>query len=164
MGGEEAEGSSWQGARRGGQRVWQGRAFLPTLSRSPARSFGCFPCLHSKRRLAKKICTSSAAGGRSGPSLSWHSAAAHGCARRAEVLSKSSYGMQAWKAAAGERERGPSEAGSPHLGLVATPRPNQATPTPLPPSSCIFHLLSLSGIPNPTNQPSSSFTLLLNEK
>ena len=54
------------------ERVWQ-RPFSP-LARTPAGSFGCFPCLHSKRRLAKKICTSYAAGGavRAGPSLLAH--------------------------------------------------------------------------------------------
>ena len=48
-------------------------AFLPV--RPFARSFGCFPCLHSKRRLAKKIRTSVAAGGAHPPGpdrLFWH--------------------------------------------------------------------------------------------
>ena len=95
--------------------VWPGRGGAGELRPPPlflplSRSLGCFPCLHSIRRLAKKFCTRHAAGGafRAGPSLLAHSQArkegAPCCDRRADLFCKSSFAMQAWKAA--ERANG----------------------------------------------------------
>ena len=130
-------------------------AFLPV--RPPARSFGCFPCLHSKRRLAKKIRTSDAAGGRlpSRTGLFWHTVGGRQpmlravCRTSLQVLLCYA-GMESSRAREGSRDQGlPAPSASlpwPHLAL------SQATPSPsfLPSfASYIFHLLLLSRIPTP---------------
>ena len=73
FGEEGGEGGEQLAPDGGGEMgVSLAEAFLP---RPPVRSLGCFPCLHSKRRLAKKIRTSVAAGGAHPPGpdrLFWH--------------------------------------------------------------------------------------------
>ena len=131
-------------------------AFLP--ARPPVRSFGCFPCLHSKRRLAKKICTSVAAGGAlPGRTVPFGTLPGNGrvprCLPRAELLCKSSYAMQAWKAVERERKK---EAEARRLPRPRSPghTSHRARPLLLIPSSAsyIFHLLSLSRFPS-TSHP-----------
>ena len=124
--------------------VWPGRGGAGELRPPPlflplSRSLGCFPCLHSIRRLAKKFCTRHAAGGafRAGPSLLAHSQArkegAPCCDRRADLFCKSSFAMQAWKAA--ERANGRArERGEKGLCQTRSHFPHRRVPAAPPPS------------------------------
>ena len=156
----------WGGGRRGRgaagtrRRRGNGSEFGRGLSpRPPVRSLGCFPCLHSKRRLAKKIRTSVAAGGAHPPGpdrLFWHITGwrAARTVRLVQNFFASRLMLCRHGKQPGERRRKrPRLTSSPASSL---PRPHlalsQATPTPsLIPSfaSYIFHLLSLSRIPTP---------------
>ena len=129
-------------------------AFLPV--RPPARSFGCFPCLHSKRRLAKKIRTSDAAGGRlpSRTGLFCHTVGGRQpmlravCRTSLQVLLCYA-GMESSRAREGSRDQGlPAPSASlpwPHLAL------SQATPTLsfIPSFICLIHIPSAFAFKNP---------------